>query len=234
MPSGFPSKSIDDLVEQQVKRWMTEEKSRRAQSDVAAPVRPVITISREAGSNGTLLGRLVAEKMGFRLWDQELVQRVAEQSHASEALFAALDEHARGAIQELLAASLMGDAGTEAEYVQRLLRVVHAIAQHGSAVVVGRGAQFVLDPERVLRVRVVGPIESRARELAATRNLSERDGRGEVERIDRERHAFVRHHFHRSSADPSAYDLVINSVSIPPARAVGVVMAAYEAKFARP
>jgi cytidylate kinase len=90
----------------------------------------------------------------------------------------------------------------------------------------------VLDPARVLRVRVVAPIESRTRELAATRSISEREARGEVERIDRDRLGFIRHHYHRNAADPSAYDLVVNANAIVPARAVDVVVAAYEAKFA--
>jgi hypothetical protein len=105
---------------------------------------------------------------------------------------AAFDEHPRGAIQDLLAAILMGDAGTEADFLASLLRVTYAVAEHGSAVIVGRGAEFVLDPGRVLRVRVVGPIDSRSRELAVARELSEREARGEVQRIDRERQSFVR------------------------------------------
>lgn len=211
---------------------MTEEQSRRAQRELAAATaRPVVTISREAGSNGTLLGRLVAERLGFRLWDQELVQRIAEQSHASEALLAAVDERARGVIEELLSASLTKDSGTEAEYLRSLLRVIHVVAQGGGAVIVGRGAQFALDAAKVLRVRVVGPIESRTRQLATTRQLPEREARAEVDRIDGERHAFVRHHFRSNSGNPSAYNLVVNTSGIPPARAVDVVVAAYRAKF---
>jgi cytidylate kinase len=233
VPSRVSPRSIDELVERQVKVWMIEQEKRRAEpSPFPAPARAVVTISREAGANGTALGRLVAEKLGFRMWDQDLIQRVAEQSGASKALFAAVDERARGAIQDLVAGVLMGDAGTETEYLASLLRVIHAIAQHGSAVIVGRGAQFVLDPATALRVRVVGPVESRAIELAAARGISERDARGEVERIDRERLGFIRHHFHRNATDPSAYDLVVNAVAIPPAKAAGVVVAAYEAKFA--
>jgi cytidylate kinase len=232
-PSSVPPRRIGEIVERQIRLWMLEQERRRAQARmVAEPVRPVVTISREAGSNGAVLGRLVAEKLGFQLWDQELVQGVAEQSGASEALLAQVDERARNAIEDLLASILMGDAGTEAGYLESLLRVIHAIASHGSAVIVGRGAQFVLAPERALRVRVVGPIESRTRELAAARSLSEREARVEVERLDRERLSFVRHHFHRSAADPSAYDLVVNAVAIPPPYAVDVVVAAYHAKFA--
>ena len=234
MPSRVLPRSVDELVERQVHLWTMEQQRRRAQPSVTPePARPVVTVSREAGSNGTRLARLVAERLGFRLWDQELVQRIAEQDRASEALFAAVDERARSAIQDLLAGILMGEPGTETEYLSRLLRVIHAIARHGGAVIVGRGAQFVLDASSVLRVRVVGPVELRIRELASARQLSEREGRAEVERIDRERLGFIRHHYHCNAADPSAYDLVVNTFAIPPQQAVDVVAAAYQAKFPR-
>lgn len=232
VPERAPARSVDELAERQIKLWMIEQERRRAQLRVTAePARPVVTISREAGSNGTRLARLVADKLGFRLWDQELVQRMAEQGGASAALFAAVDERARSAIQDLLAGILMGDAGTETEYLSRLLGVIHAIGQHGAAVIVGRGAQFVLGAGSVLRVRIVGPIEQRTRELAAARAISEREARGEVERIDRERLGFIRHHYRRDAADPSAYDLVVNTFAIPLPRAVDVVVAAFQAKF---
>ena len=232
MPPVVAAFGIHELVEQQVKRWIAEQARRGAQPGLIHELpRPVVTISREAGANGTALGRLVAAKLGFQLWDQELVQRVAEQSGASEAIFAAVDEHSRNAIQDLLTGILVGDAGTQTEYLASLLRVIHAVANKGSAVIVGRGAQFVIDPEKALRVRVVGPIESRTREVATARNLSEREARGEVERIDRERLGFIRHHFRRDAADPSAYDLLVNVVAIPRAPAAEVVVAAYHAKF---
>jgi cytidylate kinase len=222
--------SVDELVERQVKRWMSEQQS-QSQHVEGAQARPVVTISREAGSSGTALGRLVAEELGFRLWDQELVQRMAEQTGASELPFAAVDERARGAVEDLLAGILMGDAGTETEYLARLLRVIHAIARGGSAVIVGRGAQFVLDPARALRVRVVAPIDSRSRQLADARKISEAEARAEVGRIDRERLGFIRHHFHRNAADPSAYDLLLNTAALPTTKALNVVVAAYRAKF---
>jgi cytidylate kinase len=224
-------RSVNEMVEYQVQRWMAEQQKRVAERRSLERRPPIITISREAGALGTSLGRAVADQLGFRLWDQELVQRIAEQSGASETLFRAVDEHARGAIEDLLAGILLGDSFTEKEYVAQLMRVVHAIAQHGSAVVVGRGAQFVLTPDAAFRVRVIAPIDARVRNLASARGLSEREARAEVERIDRERLGFVRHHFQADGADPHAYDLVVNSATIPLAEATGLVVSAYHAKF---
>jgi cytidylate kinase len=220
------------LVDEQVKRWLAEQEKRKAQPRVTPePPRPLVTISREAGANGTSLGRIVAKKLGFELWDQEIVHRVAEEKGAPEALFAAVDERARSRIVDLLAGILMGDVGTETEYLASLGRVFHSIAEHGSAVIVGRGAHFVLGPSEALRIRVVAPLEDRVRVIAGTRRMSEREARAEVERIDNERTTFNRHHYGRNIADPVFYDVVVNTGSFQLDSAADVVVAAYRAKF---
>ncbi len=224
-------RSVNELVEQQVLRWQAERKERAAERKQAEHPPPIITISREAGSRGTDLGRAVADKLGFRFWDQELVHQIAEQTGASEMLLRAVDEHARSAIEDLVAGALMGNASTEKEYFSQLMRVIHTIARHGSAVVIGRGAQFVLPPEQALRVRVIAPLELRVKALAALRGLEERYAQREVERLDRERAAFMRHHYDRELADVRAYDLIVNVGPIPLERAADVVVAAYRAKF---
>jgi cytidylate kinase len=227
-------RTVNEMVEHQIQRWLAEQQKKRSEEH-RLPERPppIVTISREAGARGTTLGHGVAERLGFRLWDQELVQRIAEQSGASEALLSAVDEQARNAIEDLLAGILMGDSFTEKEYLSQLMRVVHAIAQHGSAVVIGRGAQYVLPADAALRVRVVGSFEERVRSLSSARGLPEREARSEIEKIDRERLAFIRHHYHEDAGDPHGYDLIINSTTIPTERAVDVVVAAYHAKFPR-
>jgi cytidylate kinase len=222
---------VNDLVEQQVQRWMAEQQKRAKERVTPEPPRPIVTVSRQAGTQGTDLARHVAEALGFRLWDQELVQAIAEQSGAPEALLRAVDERARSAVQDLLSGILMGDASTETEYLAQLTRLFHAIAHHGGAVVVGRGAQFVIPSEQSLRVRVVGPVDVRTRNLAAVRQLPEGKARAEVERLDRERLTFLQHHYHRDAADPSAYDLVVNVGGITLKGAADIVVAAYRAKF---
>jgi cytidylate kinase len=125
----------------------------------------------------------------------------------------------------------MGDAFTGEGYASRLAGLIHAIALRGGAVVVGRGAQFVVAPDAALRVRVVAPPDQRVRGLMAEQHLSERQARAEMERCDRERLAFIRHHYKRDAADPSAYDLVVNSSALPLDRVAELVAFAYQRKF---
>jgi cytidylate kinase len=224
-------RSVQRLVEEQILRWQADQRARKSHKmKAAAPAAPIVTISREAGAGGTEIGRVVAKELGFSFFDQELLSRIAEQTGASEKLLEGVDERARGAIEDFVSAMLLGTSVTEREYFSELVRSVHAIARHGSAVVIGRGAH-VLTPSEALRVRIVSPLEQRVRYLAESRGLSEKDAEELVGRLDRERTAFMRHHYKREIADVTAYDIVINWADIPFERVPSIVVAAYRARF---
>jgi cytidylate kinase len=230
--SSQPSpRSTTAIVDEQIYRWRLEQARRAREQPARERVKPLVTVSRQAGSRGTELGRLVAEALGFRFWDQELVHSIAEDLGAPEAMLRAVDEHPRGRLADLLAGILGGDRSTEEEYFAQLVRLVGTLAERGSSVVVGRGAQFVVAPQSALRVRVVAPLESRVHTLAAQRGMSDAAARAEVDRLDRERLTFMRHHYDRDVSDPAAYDVLINSATMPMQSAVDVVLAAYRVKF---
>ncbi|MFO0750089.1 MAG: cytidylate kinase-like family protein [Myxococcota bacterium] len=217
-------------MEDQIRRWMA------AQTRPVGPVTPVprphvVTVSREFGAQGEQLARVVAERMGYTCWDQELVHAIAESTQAPERLLESLDEHRRTSIDALAEvfrpASDVGDAG----YLRELVRVVHTVAAQGRAVIVGRGCQFILGPSEALHVRVVAPVEHRVKGLVARRGWSEAQARAEVARVDADRKAFLKAGFGRDPTDPAGYDLVINLASFTLARAAEVVELAWAAKF---
>src|SRR5690606_3587358 len=75
-------RSLDALVNYQVQRWAAAS-SAPTRGESGPEHRPVITVSREYGTQGSALARLVAERFGFRVWDQELVHAIAEDAGAS-------------------------------------------------------------------------------------------------------------------------------------------------------
>jgi cytidylate kinase len=224
-------RSVNEIVERRIQSWLAEKRRRSELEPRVEPTRPIVTVSRLAGARGTELGRLVAERMGFRLWDQELVQQVAGGHGSIEQMARVVDEHNHNAIEELLSSILLGDAFTGEGYVWRLRALLVALARKGSAVVVGRGAQFVVAHGTALRIRVVAPLDARVQTLMTQRKLGERAARAEMERLDRERLAFVKHQYHADAADPAMYDLVVNSSSLTLERAADIVLLAYRTKF---
>lgn len=222
--------SILQVVERQCQRWVLQQAGQRTR----APVHwPVVCISREFGARGEALARLVAMETGFSFWDGELVHTVAAQSGANERVLRSLDEHLGNGIEDSIKGALMGGQHMNSGYFRGLLKLMHSIASHGGSIIVGRGAQYALESEPALRVRVVCPLEERIRDYAERQGLDEHHARKNVEREDHERRSFVRRHFSRDVADPSDYDIIINTGTLPLERARDVILQAYEAKFDR-
>lgn len=221
-------RSVDAIVEQQVQKWLQERQRNHAQRPRPAPV---IAVSRQYGALGAELAKLAAEKMGFSFWDQEILHQIAKHAHVSERMVAAFDEHHRLSLVETVRSMMQGGPLSSSEYFRELARVIHSIAAHGAAVLVGRGVQFMLRSESVLRVRVVCPLDRRVQGLARRRGISEAAARAEIETVDADRHAFIMDHYGRDVEDPLAYDLVINTGAVPIEGGASMIAVAYEARF---
>lgn len=216
---------VDGIVEQQVRRWQLQP------SDDRSAFWPVVTISRESGSLGLALGRRVASRLGFTFWDQEIVTAVAERLHIDPRKVLALDEHAPGAIEVILTALRMAQGGLAHDYRHQLRILLASIGHHGSAVVVGRGANCVILSSQALRVRLVAPIGQRIADYERTCQTTHEVAAREVPAGDKDRAEFVRRTFNVDVADPAHYDLVINVGTYSPLRAESLVLMAYLAKF---
>lgn len=219
------------LVDGQIRKWEQDEKKRAGGE--APEAWPLITVSREFGALGTVTGERAAQKLGFSFWDQEIVHAVAEQTGTQETLLASLDEQTRTRIEDFIGESVFGAETTAAKYVRQVIRVVRILERHGGAVVIGRGAQFILAPDAALRVRVVRPYEQRVAAYAEREGLSEREAEHKLVRVERERQTFIRRHYDREVGDPIHYDIMLNTENILPEQAADVLVAAYRSKFGR-
>ncbi len=230
MPSP---RNTQKLVEEQVRRWQLDAKAAEGRRQKKPAPWPLITLSREFGALGAAMGRLVADKLGFSFWDQEIVHAIVEYTGAQEALLASLDERTRNAVEDVVSENLGGAVGTTGEYVRQVARVVRAIERHGGAVIIGRGAYFIVAPEAALRVRVVCPQALRIARFAEREGLDKREAERKVRQVERERRAFNKRHYGKEVGDPLHYDVVVNTGWTSHEAAADVVVAAYRAKFGR-
>jgi cytidylate kinase len=230
-------RGIEQLVESQIRLWMANQEAKKRGPSAAeggAPTRaPPVTVSREFGALGEQLARLLAERMSFSCWDTELLSAIAQSTQAPMRLLEALDEHRRTGIEKFVEMWTPSGAPSDTEYRRELVRVIHAIAAQGAAVIVGRGSQAILHPEEALHVRVIAPLSTRVEGLMARRAWSEAQARQEIARVEDDRRAFLRSSFGRDPEDPHLYDMVINVGRLPLERAVQIVEAAWKAKFGR-
>ena len=130
------------------------------------PVR-VITIAREYGSGGAVIGQELAARLGWKLLDRELILELARRAHVQPSEVSQMDEHPSSFIARLLKAFWIGNAYTysgpapdvvDADYLAELSAIVISeAAKLGQCVIVGRGAQCVLrEREDAFHVFVYG------------------------------------------------------------------------------
>ncbi len=219
-------KSIEQVIEDQVKRW-------RAMSPVRegkAKSSPVVTISRQPGSGGRLIAKGIADRLGLNLFDREILQGVAESAKMSAFLLESLDEKGLNLVDDWVSSLVNERHLWPDQYLQHLMKVVGTIAKHGKAVIVGRGANFVLPRDRVFRVRVVSPLEDRIRHVAEDFGVDLSEAKRHVVRTESDRRAFVRRYFNADIGNPENYDLVINTGRMSLEAAVEAVVAAFSVR----
>ncbi len=222
------SDPIYKLLNRRIEAWGNVGSSR---PPLPKPRAPSVTLSGQVGAGRSALGRLLAERLGFDLWDHELLHRVACEVHAPERMLASLDEHALSVLEELWKGLAIRYEPDSYDYMHQLLEVLHTIGHHGAAIIVGRGAQFVLDQSRTLRVRVVGLLADRVRRIMKEDRKERQDAERLVARVDDERARFVRMSYAENIEAAAGYDLIVNTTTVKLPAAVEVILAAYRARF---
>jgi cytidylate kinase len=224
--------NVDQLVNQKILLW--EEERRIAARKRPQGQGPMVCVSREYGARGAAMARMVAERLGFQFYSQELIQEIAEVAQVRQQVVASLDERLQDSISEWVVGLMKRDGFTPSDYLRNLSKVVLTLARLGRGVVVGRGAHFILERKSTLRVRVVSPIETRVARIAQRDSLSVDQARTTIRRIDAERVAFNRRHYGADLTDPVNYDLIVNTGTLGLEGAANQVVAAFESRFGRP
>ncbi len=213
------ARSIEQIIEEQVQRWKitrTEEKKKDERISV-------ITISREAGSGGNILAKRLSDQLEFDLFYQEFIHNMAESAHLSVRLIETLDEKGASVLEEWISSIVDKRHLWPDRYLQHLMKIIGTIGKHGRVVIVGRGANFVLPPEKRLSVRVIAPLETRLRNASQKFSVSVDEARPRVLKTDSDRKAFIKKYFNDDIRHPLNYDLIINTGTLSIVNAVNSV-----------
>lgn len=223
------------MIDERILRW---EKERRfatpppPSSVQRVPIQlPMVTISRECGSLGGALGRLVASRLGFAFYSQELVHKIATAARVRATTVGSLDEQARGGLEIMLREMIDGEAFAADDYLFHLRRVIRNAGSEGRSVIIGRGGHLLLDPSLTLRVRTYASLEARAANMAERQQLSHDEALAAVRRVDKERAAFYRKYFDVDWNDPSLFDVSVNTSAMPLEQCAEIVAAAFRVRF---
>jgi cytidylate kinase len=226
-----PSGNIEELAYRQ---GLGAEVRRRLRGTAPGPVPaegPWITVSRQAGSHGSELATAIAETLGWKAYDREILSAIASETFSDEVVLSRLDEHGVREFDEYLVGIIVPEDPGQARYLVGLARVIAKLARQGRVVLVGRGAGWLLTPSCGLRVRVIGPLEARAEEIGRLHSVSVDEARRRVSENDDAQRGFVRQAFQRDIDDPAGYDLFLNVAELGFDAAREAVLAGAKAKL---
>lgn len=223
------AKILHKIIDEQIKSWELESSFKNKIIAPKGKQFPVITISREFGARGAALAALIGEKIGFKVWDRDILQAIAEKLGSNQKYLKSLDESRRVLIEDVVV-GFMKKADTNVNYLRTLNRLIRTVEYHGNAIIVGRGANYICKNPHSFHLRIVSPIEKRANDYAVREKISKDEAHSIIQKTDAERAEFVRYHFKRDVSRASDYDLVLNSGTFSLQDMMSIVIESYEQK----
>jgi cytidylate kinase len=182
----------------------------------------VITIEREYGCGGGEIAHLLAERLGWKLWDHLLTEEIARLARCPERVVEAREEKDDPLYYRLFKSFLRGSYEgsinapklqlVDSETIRTLARrLVERAAERGNCVIVGRGSQrYLKDRPDTLRVFLYAPREDKVRRLLA-RGKSEKEAEELVDTVDQERADFIQKYFNAEWPDRVIYHAMLNT-----------------------
>ena len=189
---------------------------------------PVVTIRGRLGSGAPEIGKLVAGQLHLDYIDREIINEVAARLNLEEQDIIR-KEMPPAKLQERIAEALarsysVGDGiqGAylpysqipldDSSYLEALTSLIKELAEGHSAVIYGRGGQFILkDHPQSIHISIVAPYKVRLKRVMEEQGLTEDRARQEMSRFDSSAREFMKRFFGAEMEDPTQYDLVINT-----------------------
>ena len=168
-----------------------------------------LTISRQFGAGGSELGELLATRLGWPCWDRQILHQSGELEGITTPQLIRLDERGPEFLERL---HILQDSARYFEGLQAAL--ANAVSQ-GPAILVGRGANFLVPDEKALHLRLVADDTDRLQRVMRRRWLAAPAASALIRTEDLARAEFHRHFFRVDWADPTLYHVTCNSSRLP-------------------
>jgi cytidylate kinase len=183
----------------------------------------VITVEREYGCGAANIARTIADRLGWKLWDQEITEEIARRLKCKKEMVAQREERLDSMFYRLVKSFMRGSFEPQidtadlelldAEHLAGLFeKVVKEIAHQGNCVIMGRGANwFLRDREDAFHTFLYAPYDEKMRRMLDL-GETERDASQLLESVDRDRAAFIRKYYGKVWPERSLYNLMMNTI----------------------
>ena len=202
----------------------------------------VITIGRQCGSGGKKIGQMLAEKMGVKCYDKELLARAAKESGFCEELFETHDEKPTNSFLYSLVMDTYSLGYNTSAYMDMQINhkiflaqfdTIKKLADEESCVIVGRCADYALaDYPNTVSVFVTGNDDDKVKYLMELYSVDKAKAKDIMVKTDKKRASYYNYYSSKKWGDARSYDLCVNSSSIGANGAVDTILAFARAKQA--
>lgn len=186
----------------------------------------IISIGRQHGSGGREIARLLAQELGIKCYDKEIVDEAAKHSDFSRDLINAYDEKRMSAF--MLHAGGYGlneNFRLNMQVVSAQFDAIREIASKGDCIFVGRCADYILrDRSDLVSVFILGDMDERLKCLERRQGLDVATARKKIKEVDKDRSSFYKYYSDQIWGDAQNYDLCINSSRLGVEGTVKVIM----------
>ncbi len=195
----------------------------------------VVTIAMTTGARAEQVGRLVADQLGFRYVNDEIIDRAAEHAGVSRREVAEV-ERSPSLISRIMTAMGSGpliehggllaadEIDASPSYRRLIQEVIREVAAQGNVVILAHGASILLaGAPGLLRVLVTASPATRAGRPVAESGQDERQAAREIQRTDRERRGFFKRFYNLDEELPTHYDVVVNTDVLSPEAVARVI-----------
>lgn len=193
-------------------------------------MKTVITLGRQLGSNGKVIGKALAQKLGYSFYDKELIARVAKESGLSENIFDDMDEKPTTSLLYSLVMGVQSSKGLYYHYNDILngdslfkaqSDLIKKIASGGPCVVVGRCADYILrENPYLIKLFLYANADERIKTVMQRDNISEKEARSIVLKADKRRANYYNFYTNNEWGCVNNYDLCMDTAALPTEKCV--------------
>ncbi len=194
----------DQYLRELEKKWISEIET------TPSEIPPTVCLSRKIGVGALEIADILAQKIGYRVADREIIEQIARNTQLSQKTVKFFDERYPGKMNELISKFFAIESFTLKDYVRQLFSAIFTIAELDPTIFVGRGAHLILPRHRVLTVRLIASKSFRTARLTSILQVGEATAEEKLDQMDKEQQDFFKKVFGKKDAEPNEFDIIIN------------------------
>ncbi len=230
MKLHIESESLDSIIERQLKLWEAQKAVAEKKMAEKPEANLIVTFSRMLGAQGEEVAVKLSELIHFQLLDREIIEAIAGDSGVQTKIVELLDEKTQSELEMWIKGTMAGKMFGTSDYLKSLTKTVGSVMKHGKTILVGRGTNIILGPQRGFRVRIVASLETRTKKIAELKGVSLKGAEKMVRESDKNRENHIKKTFGVDINDPETYDITLNTDTLSVDDTVELVLLGFNKK----